>query len=124
MISKTMGRRYSKALMALALERARELAVMRANGLTPGQVWQLVLTQTGLMGLASGLLSLPVGLVLAAVMIFVINRRSFGWTIEMSVAPGILAEAVAVALVGSLLAGLYPAWRMARSSPAAALREE
>ncbi len=42
------------ALMALQLERARELGVLRANGLTPGQVWQLVTSQTGLMGLAAG----------------------------------------------------------------------
>ena len=59
------------SLMALQLERSRELGVLRANGLTPGQVWQLVTSQTGLMGLAAGLLSIPVGLALAAIMIYV-----------------------------------------------------
>jgi putative ABC transport system permease protein len=112
------------ALMALQLERARELGVLRANGVTPGQVWQLVTSQTGLMGLAAGLLSLPVGLALAAIMIFVINRRSFGWTIRMDVDPMILVEAVILALAAALLAGIYPAWKMARTSPALALREE
>ncbi|MDH3215852.1 MAG: ABC transporter permease, partial [Candidatus Krumholzibacteria bacterium] len=38
------------ALMALQLERARELGVLRALGLTPGQLWWLVNLQTGLMG--------------------------------------------------------------------------
>lgn len=112
------------SLMALQLERARELGVLRANGLTPGQVWQLVTSQTGLMGLAAGLLSIPVGLALAAIMIFVINRRSFGWTIRMEVAPVILLQALLLALAAALLAGLYPAWKMARTSPALALREE
>lgn len=112
------------SLMALQLERARELGVLRANGLTPGQVWQLVTSQTGLMGLAAGLLSIPVGLALAAIMIFVINRRSFGWTIRMDVAPEILLQALLLALAAALLAGLYPAWKMARTSPALALREE
>ena len=42
------------ALMALELERAREFGVLRASGLTPGQVWTLVMTQTGLMGLNCG----------------------------------------------------------------------
>jgi putative ABC transport system permease protein len=112
------------ALMALQLERARELGVLRANGLTPGQVWRLVTSETALLGLAAGLLAIPVGLLLAAVMVFVINRRSFGWTLEMSVAPQILAQALALALAAALLAGLYPAWRMARTSPAEALREE
>lgn len=112
------------ALMALQLERARELGVMRANGVTPGQVWQLVTSQTGLMGLVAGLLSIPVGLALAAIMIFVINRRSFGWTIRMEVSPDILLQALFLALAAALLAGLYPAWKMARTSPALALREE
>ncbi len=111
------------ALMALQLERARELGVLRANGLTPRQVWQLVASQTGLMGLAAGLLSLPVGMVLAAIMIYVVNRRSFGWTIELAAAPGLLVQAVLVATVASLLAGLYPSYRMAGTSPATALRE-
>jgi putative ABC transport system permease protein len=112
------------ALMALQLERARELGVLRANGLTPGQVWHLVTTQTGLLGLAAGLLSIPVGLTLAAIMIFVINRRSFGWTIRMEVDPMILLGAMALALSAAILAGIYPAWKMARTSPALALREE
>lgn len=112
------------SLMALQLERARELGVLRANGMTPGQVWQLVTSQTGLMGLAAGLLSLPVGLTLAAVMIYVINRRSFGWTIRMELSPRVLLEALLLALAAALLAGLYPAYKMARTSPALALREE
>jgi len=112
------------ALMALQLERARELGVLRANGATPAQVWQLITSQTGLLGLAAGLLSVPVGLALAAIMIFVINRRSFGWTIHMLVTPGVLLEALGLALTAALLAGLYPAWKMARTSPALALREE
>jgi putative ABC transport system permease protein len=76
------------------------------------------------MGLAAGLLSLPVGLTLAAIMIYVVNRRSFGWTIRMEAGPQILLEALALALAAALLAGLYPAFKMARTSPALALREE
>jgi putative ABC transport system permease protein len=112
------------ALMALQLERARELGVLRANGLTPGQLWALVLSQTGLMGLTAGLLALPVGMILAVVLVFVINKRSFGWTLQMQFDPGLLVQALVVAVVAALLAGLYPAWRMGRTSPALALREE
>ena len=112
------------ALMALELERARELGVMRAWGLEPAELRRLVLTQTGLMGLVSGALAVPMGLALSAVMIFVINKRSFGWTLDMQVGPGVVAEALGLALVAALLAGVYPAWRMSRTSPAVALRGE
>jgi len=112
------------ALMAIELERAREFGVMRASGLTPGQVWTLVTTQTGLLGLVSGVLAVPVGIVLSVVMIFVVNKRSFGWTLRMELGPDVMLQAIGLALVGALLAGLYPAWRMARTSPALALRGE
>ncbi len=112
------------ALMALQLERSRELGVLRANGLTPGQLWALVLSQTGLMGLTAGLLAIPTGLMMASVLVFVINRRSFGWTLIFQVEPMLLLQAVMVAIAAALLAGMYPAWRMGRSSPALALREE
>ena len=112
------------ALLALQLERTRELGVMRACGLTPGQLWMLVTQQTGLMGLTAGLLSLPVGVSMAAIMVYTINRRSFGWSLELDLFPLTLVQAVAVGVVAALLAGLYPAWRMARTRPSEALREE
>ncbi|PSQ99936.1 MAG: ABC transporter permease [Bacteroidetes bacterium QS_9_68_14] len=111
------------ALMALQLERRRELAVMRAGGMTPGQVGGYVTLQTGLMGLTAGLLALPLGMALAYVLIFVINKRSFGWTLQLEASPGILLQAVFLALVAALLAGAYPAWKMARENPAEAMRE-
>ncbi len=112
------------ALMALQLERARELGVLRAIGFTPGQVWGLMTSQTGLMGLVAGLLAIPVGIGLALILVLVINRRSFGWTLQMEIAPEVLVQAVLMAVVAALLAGLYPALRMAQTSPALALREE
>ncbi|HEY3228217.1 MAG TPA: FtsX-like permease family protein [Roseiflexaceae bacterium] len=112
------------ALMALQLERARELGMLRANGLTPRQLWGLVISQTGLMGLTAGLLALPVGVALAAVLVFVINKRSFGWTLLFRLDGGLFAQALLVAVAAALLAGLYPAWRMSRTLPALALREE
>lgn len=112
------------ALMALQLERARELGVLRATGCTPGQIWGLMTSQTGLMGLIAGLLAVPVGVGLALILVLVINRRSFGWTLQIEIAPEILVQAIGMAVVAALLAGLYPALRMARTSPALALREE
>ncbi|MBM3451241.1 MAG: ABC transporter permease, partial [Armatimonadetes bacterium] len=112
------------ALMALQLERAREVGVLRATGVTPRQVWGLVTTQTGLMGLAAGLLSIPVGLALSLVLILVVNRRSFGWTLQIALPPPVLLHALLLAVAAAILAGAYPALRMARTSPAAALRDE
>jgi putative ABC transport system permease protein len=112
------------ALMALQLERTREIGVLRTLGLTPRQVWGLVTAQTGVIGLLSGVLAVPSGLLLAAVLVFVINRRSFGWTMGLDPSPAILLQGVALAILAALLAGLYPAWRMASAEPAETLRDE
>ncbi len=112
------------ALMALQLERARELGMLRANGLTPRQLWGVVLSQTGLMGVTAGLLAIPVGVMLAAVLVLVINKRSFGWTLQFQLDGGLFLQALLVAVLAALLGGLYPAWRMSRTPPALALREE
>ncbi|HEX4955720.1 MAG TPA: FtsX-like permease family protein [Thermoanaerobaculia bacterium] len=113
-----------QALLALELERGREVAVLRAEGLTPKQVRWLVLGQTGFLGGVAGLLALPVGVLMAWIMVAVINRRSFGWTLALEVPPAALVQGVALALAAALAAGLYPAWRMARTRPAEALRGE
>jgi len=112
------------ALMALSLERTREIGVLRALGLTPREVWGLVTAQTGIIGLLAGVLAVPSGLLLAAVLVFVINRRSFGWTMSIDPSPSILIGGVALSLLAALLAGLYPAWRMASAPPAESLRDE
>ncbi|NEV60689.1 ABC transporter permease [Thiorhodococcus minor] len=112
------------ALMALQLERRREYAIMRATGMTRGQLGILVLTQTSMLGLAAGILALPLGLLMGELLIQVINLRSFGWSMEMTVKPSPLISGVLMAWLAAFLAGVYPAWQSTRADPARALRAE
>ncbi len=112
------------ALLLLQLEKQREIGILRALGLTGRQLWRLVMLETGLMGLAAGLLALPAGYALSLILVYVINQRSFGWTIQMLVPPETFLQALLVALVAALLAGIYPAWRMSRLVAAEAVRYE
>ena len=112
------------ALLALQVERTRELGTLRALGATPAMLRRLTLIETGLMGLAAGLLSIPAGLLLAVLLIEVINVRSFGWTMRLSVDPMILLQAVALSLTAAMLASLYPLRRLHRLSVAEAIRQE
>ena len=112
------------AMLALQLERAREFALLRALGMTPRQVGGMITGQTAVIGLLSGLAAVPLGVVMAWILIKVINRRAFGWQIDMQTTPDVLLSAVAFAVGASLLAGIYPAFRAAQSQPAVAMREE
>lgn len=112
------------ALMALQLERMREIGTMRANGLTQGQLFRLTLLETGLMGTVSAVMAVPVGTVLAWVLVVIINQRSFGWTFNLQLLPEFYVQAVVVAFVAAILAGIYPAIRMGIIQPALAVRSE
>jgi putative ABC transport system permease protein len=112
------------ALMSLQLERTRELGVLRATGMTVRQLWQLTLLETGLMGATAGLLAMPTGYVLAWILIYVINVRSFGWTLQMQLTPANFLQAFAVAVVAALLAGIYPSLRLGQMVIAEAIRQE
>ncbi|UHD15954.1 FtsX-like permease family protein [Thiocapsa bogorovii] len=112
------------ALMALELERRRDYAVMRATGITRRELTLLILTQTSILGLSAGVLAIPLGLVMADLLIEVVNLRSFGWTMEMRIPSLTLIQDVVLAWSAALLAGLYPAYRSARTDPAQALRSE
>ncbi len=112
------------ALLSLELERRSELGVLRAVGMTARQLWRLILLETGLMGLAAGLLAMPTGYLLSLILIYIINRRSFGWTLQMQLSPEPFIQALLVALGAALLAGIYPAWRMGRNTAVEALRSE
>jgi putative ABC transport system permease protein len=112
------------AMLALQLERARELAIYRALGMTPGQLGRMVVVQSAFIGLLSGLAAIPLGLVMAVTLIKVINVRAFGWEMDISVAPAVLVTAILLAVLTATAAGLYPAWRAAQAKPALAMREE
>ena len=114
----------ASAVMSIELERGRELAVLRALGLRPRQVRALTLAQTGLLGLAAGLFAIPLGIVMAALLIQVINVRSFGWSMDLAIAFQPLALGIVLALSAAVLAGIYPAVRAVRVGVAGQLREE
>ena len=112
------------ALLALQLERVREVATLRALGFTRAQAGGNALAQTTLLGLVAGILALPLGIALAVLLVYVINQRSFGWSMGFSVEPAQLALGVALAVAAAFLAGLYPGRRLALAPVAKGLRTE
>ena len=111
-------------LTTLVLQRRRELAVLRAAGALRGQVRTLVLVESGVLGAAGSLLGCAAGIVLALLLVHVINRQFFGWSIRMSVDPWVFVRAVVLMTVTATLAGLLPARLAAGRATASALRVE
>jgi putative ABC transport system permease protein len=112
------------SLLLLQLEKQREIGILRSIGLTGRQLWGLVMLETGLMGLTAGLLAIPTGYVLSLILVYIINLRSFGWTLQLATTPAPFLQALGVALLAAVLAGLYPARRLSRMQAAEAVRYE
>ena len=112
------------SLLAVQLEKAREIGILRALGLSLAEMRCLTLWETGLLGASAGLFALPTGYVLSWILIFVINQRSFGWTLQMQVAAAPFVQAFLLSVGAALLAAVYPIWRLSRMQTAEALRGE
>jgi putative ABC transport system permease protein len=111
-------------LVTAVLERRREFATLRAIGASTRQVERLVLWEAAYLGLIGAVLGVVGGLLLALVLIHVINKQSFGWTIQMTVPGGVILQAVGLALMAALVAGYWPARWAARQPVVEGLREE
>ncbi len=111
-------------LTALILQRGRDIGVLRAVGALRRQVWRIVLIESAILGLLGSLLGCAAGWVLALILVHVINRQSFGWTLRMTVDPLVFAQAVALMVVTAIVAGLGPARYASDRVAAEALRVE
>ena len=112
------------ALLAMQLERRRDHATLRALGVTPWQLWLLVAAQALLIAVTALIVAAPLGLAMSQLLIDVINLRAFGWRLTLTPRAGVFVDGAMLSLGAALLASIWPAWRIARTSPAAALREE
>lgn len=108
-------------LLALVLERRRDLAILRLVGADRRQLRRMVVIEAALIGAVSQAIGLATGFVLSLLLIYVINVQSFGWTIQFHLPAGFLAQAAAAVIAATALAGLYPARLAAGLGP---LREE
>jgi putative ABC transport system permease protein len=96
-------------LILLVMERERDIGVLKAVGATNRQVQRMTLLEAGLMGLISFVLGAVNGILLSLLLIFVINKQSFGWTIQFSVPGAMFGKTLILVLACALIAGIFPA---------------
>ncbi|HJT87224.1 MAG TPA: FtsX-like permease family protein, partial [Bryobacteraceae bacterium] len=99
----------ANSLLALVLDRRRELGLLRYLGASAGQLRGMVLAEAAFLGLLAIVLGLALGFALSLLLIFVVNKQSFGWTIQFHPPMELLAGALLLVWCVTVLAGLYPA---------------
>ncbi len=112
------------SLASIVIDRRREFAVLRFLGATGQQIRALILVEAGLIGILASAIGLALGAVLSLVLVFVINKQSFGWTIQFHWPVAVLLPSMAIVYVATVLAGLYPARLAVRTNPIEVIHEE
>ena len=112
------------ALLALVIDRRRELGLLRFLGASAGQLRKLILSEAGLLGLLANLIGFVLGYFLSLILVFVINKQSFGWTIRFHWPVAVLLGALTVVYLATVVSGFYPAWIAVRLDPLEVVHEE
>jgi putative ABC transport system permease protein len=106
------------------LFREKELGILKSLGALPAQIRRMILTETTLMGIFSFLWGALAGTLLSLILIFVINKQSFGWTIPFHWSWTIYGQTLGIIVLGSILSGWIPATMAVRRSTQEMIREE
>jgi putative ABC transport system permease protein len=106
------------------LFREKELGILKALGALPGQIRRMILTELVLMGLFSFIWGGIAGTLLSLILIFVINKQSFGWTIPFYWSWIIYLQTLGIIVLGSVLSCWIPAAMAVRKSTQEMIREE
>jgi putative ABC transport system permease protein len=111
-------------LVTSVLERRREFATLQAIGASERQIRMLVLWEASYLGMIGSFLGILGGIALSYLLIAVINKQSFGWTIQMQWTPGVWVLAVLTSLAVAVVSGYWPARWASRQAATEGLRYE
>lgn len=114
----------SGALLALVIDRRRELGLLSFLGASRRQVRRLILSEAALLGLLANVAGVILGFLLSLLLIYVINKQSFGWTIQFHWPVAVLLGALSLIYAATILAGIYPARMATRLEPIEVIHEE
>jgi putative ABC transport system permease protein len=104
-------------MLVSVTERTREIGLRKALGAKPNDIRRQFLVEAAVLGVSGGLVGAALGLLGEALLPRIFSN-------PVSIPPFVTVAAVVVALLISLLFGVYPATRAARLSPIDALRSE
>ena len=111
------------------LERTGEIGTLMALGNRSKQIMRLFVTEGLILGLIGGVSGTVIGYILAETISYVgipmppAPGMSTGFTGQIRVTPSLAAQALAIAVITSLVASLYPAWKASRLNIVDALRQ-
>ncbi len=112
------------AMMAILMERSRDIRVLGYLGLTSGELGRMNIYQGLIMGFSAFLIASVSGTVLTYIIVHAINYRSFGWSIDIRLNPWVFVETLSLTIAACFASSLYPTLKLMKIRTAPTLKEE
>jgi putative ABC transport system permease protein len=112
------------ALFALTIESKREFAILRYVGATRSQLGKIVYIQAGILGACGNFGGIGLGYILSLLLIHVINKQSFGWSVQYFIPYDFIVQSSILVILTSVLSGIYPARIAARTLAPSVVRDQ
>jgi len=110
-------------LAVLVLERSRQLNTLFAVGASFRQIRSMIFWEAAVMVVIGELAGVVCGFILSYLLVYVINRQSFGWTFLYAIDWGSLGLSIPLIIITALAAALPAVKMVFRRPPATLLRE-
>lgn len=105
------------------VSRQRHVSLLRCFGLSGRELIVMGSLQLFVFGAISIIVAMPLGLMLAHLVVDIIIKQSFGWTLQIQFIPQEYLHTVALAMMSLMVAGAIPVIRMVRNTPMKSLRD-
>lgn len=111
------------ATIAGEVSRQKHISLLRCLGMSGRELVIMGSLQLFVFGAISILIAMPLGLALARLVVDIIIKQSFGWTLELQFIPSEYMQTSAMAMLSLVVAGAIPVLRMIRGTAMKSLRE-
>src|SRR5438132_1847935 len=114
----------SSSLGAMVLARRREFGMLRHLGLTRGQIRRMLAAEGALLAAVGAAAGLVCGTAISLVLVYVVNRQSFNWSIELHPPMVLLASLVAILVALAIVTAILSGREAMGMGPVRAVRED
>jgi putative ABC transport system permease protein len=114
----------SSSLGAVVLARRREFGMLRHLGLTKAQIRSMLAAEGALLATVGALAGLLCGAAVSLVLIYVVNRQSFNWSIDLHPPFLLLGSLIAILIVLAVVTAILSGREAMGMGPVRAVRED
>ncbi len=111
------------ATVAGEVSRQKHVSLLRCLGMSGRELIVMGGLQLFVFGAIAIVIAMPLGLTLASLVVDIVIKQSFGWTLELKFNPADYMFSIATTMIALMIAGAIPVFRMIRKTPMKILRD-